>query len=87
VPSLRVRDGVSPDDDAAVSDNEQEGCMTRVVDAVGSAIVNAMDVYPPHDCGEFVDNEGRCAVCWLRARYVLTTLGTVGVEITQGRQC
>jgi hypothetical protein len=61
--------------------------VTRIVDVVGSAIVNALDVYPPHDCGEYVDQYGSCWICDERARYVVTTLGTVGVEIRQGRHC
>jgi hypothetical protein len=59
--------------------------VTSVIDAVGSAIVNAMDAVPAHNCGEFVDYHGACWICDERVEYLRTTLGTVGVEITQGR--
>lgn len=61
--------------------------MTHTIDVVGSAIINAMDVHPPHDCADLVDCDGACEQCAERARYVLVQLGTVGVEIRQGRQC
>jgi hypothetical protein len=56
-----------------------------LVDVVGSAIINAMDVVPPHDCSETVDCDGSCMKCAERARYVLVQLDTVGVDVRRER--
>jgi hypothetical protein len=56
-----------------------------LVDVVGSAIINAMDVVPPHDCSESVDCDGSCIKCAERARYVIVQLDTVGVDVRRER--